>query len=217
MVIRNPLIDCEVLSCARVLIELGARTSLVCEITGLSDTKARAMYRACYKRKPVSGQRKKISTYLSSTEAKLHTFVVCNAFHFVKAQAKLNAYETLLVTYRRYVEACDSADTDPLYDVNCVHRISALLRTNDIQMGNCSRCQNTYPIFLSGEGSGNTPLGRKLCPACEEYSHDYCNCGERRWNVGEHKKDCPECTADRKKGRRLLSRGHRVDGDYIYG
>ena len=193
MTIKNPLIDYEVLHVAREMVELGARTSIVVAVTGLSATKARAMYRARYGAPQKTGNMTTLArSFVASPEHALHTTLLCSVHRWLTVFDKRGHVDNLLGAFKLYKRICTHQCGDPVFDLNDAYQMIRLLRTEQLRFKDCHRCRCEFVVASDQWLSEPLPLGTYLCPACQLRANAYCEC-ERVGPVNDRRRLCRVC------------------------
>lgn len=167
MSVMNPLIEWEVLRVAREMIELDARTRIVCAVTGLSETRARALYRASHGKARRSGNTSTLaSSFVSTPTRSLHTSVVCGIHRWLVAFRGKGDADTLLGACRLYVRVCRCQGVDANFDINDVYQIIRLVNGGRLVMSSCERCRCDYARDPDADWHSPQRSKSRLCPAC---------------------------------------------------
>lgn len=184
------------------LVRLGARASMVCQLTGLNKNVVSGLYRPLTGMPSPSGQVPFTDTwYLRSPRRLLHANVVWRLFQHMGRMERTVA-NVLIHVYKAYVEIVDT----PLLSLTRVSFVPRLVRINSWYEQTCEHCCMSYIGPLDKSGS--------ICPACTEYFNHRCrSCGatiERR-TTGRRKTLCSDCYEQRRRSKRRLTHGG-IDG-----
>ncbi len=180
------------------LVQLGARASMVCQLTGLTKNVVRGLYQPLTGMPSPSGQVPFTDTwYIRSPRRLLHANVVWRLFQHLGKMERTVANVHIHV-YKAYVEIVDT----PVLNLTRVSFVPTLVRINSWYEQTCEHCGMSYIGPLDKRGS--------TCPACTEYFKHRCrSCGvtlERR-TTGRRKTLCPDCYEQQRKIKRRLADG----------
>jgi hypothetical protein len=184
------------------LIQLGARASMVCQLTGLNKNIVSGLYQPLTGMPSPSGQVPFTDTwYLKNNRRLLHANVVWRLFQQLERMERTVA-NVLVHVYKAYVEIVDT----PLLNLTRASFVPRLVRIKAWYEQACDHCGMTYIGPLEKSGS--------ICPACTEYFNYRCrSCGaaiEYR-PTGRRKMLCTDCYERQKRSKRRLAHGG-IDG-----
>lgn len=184
------------------LVQLGARASMVCQLTGLTKKVVSGLYPRITGLPSPPGQVPFTDTwYLKSNRRLLHANVVWRLFQHLE-QIQRTAANVLIHVYEAYVEIVD----DPLLNLTRASFVPRLVTIKAWYEQTCDHCGMSYIGPLDNGGS--------ICPACTEYFNHRCrSCGavlEYR-PTGRRKAACSECYGRQRRNKQRLTYGG-VDG-----
>lgn len=166
------------------LIELGAKPIQVHDLTGVTKSTVKHLYRKIQGRTPSGGQLPFTDTwYMQSNKRLLHANI---AWRFGNAlnSSKCDPAEFLIDLYEAYLLSVQK----PLLDISHVDFISHLLRADIWQIHSCKYCGEEY-VSPGADTSG-------ACPACRaQHVYRCVHCGEqlRPKHFGRPLEHCPAC------------------------
>ncbi len=189
--------DCQVELCLQAtksfhairLIQLGARASLVCQVTGLEKTVIHRLYRQLRGYPSPSGQLPFTDTWYRENDLRmLQATLIWNLYQrFLKT--KRSHARTLIDVYESYAELVDQ----PLLDLSRTVFVPQMI-TMQLWHERVCRCCGT--VFLE------SIVGRRwTCPGCRLYHRYRCvQCGTRLEfkPTGRRRKLCHHCRDTRK-------------------
>ena len=200
--------DIEIVSRARRsleavhLIRLGARATLVCQLTGLGKKTVSDLYARLTVSPPPRGQLPFTdSWYLYSNLRMLHANVVWQLYQHFGA---LGHRESVLVihVYQTYLQITEA----PILTLARAYFVPRLISINAWFENSCTHCGLRYIGPL-----GNYP---SICPACVEYFKHRCqSCGaeiESR-RLGRRKTHCQRCHGKRYRARKKARQASHVN------
>jgi DNA-directed RNA polymerase subunit RPC12/RpoP len=169
---------------AILLIELGARSPLVCRLTKLPRATVKQLYRRIHGRPSPAGQGPFTDAwYLQNGEHMLHANIVWRLNEALEG-LKREPSERLINLYEMYVITVD----EPLLDVAHVELVPRLLKAGIWLTHSCASCGDYYV-------SPVTDI-ENVCPACA-MQHLYrcpdCNSALKPHEVGRRVEHCPQC------------------------
>lgn len=180
------------------LVQLGARASLVCQLTGLTKKVVSRLYPLLTGMPSPPGQVPFTDTwYLKSNRRMLHANVVwCLYQHLEKIGRSKSSI--LIHVYESYTEIMDA----PLLTLTRAFFVPRLITINAWYEQSCDHCGISYIGPLGNDGS--------TCPACTEYFKRRCrSCGtaiEYR-PTGRWKVTCTGCHEQQKQSKKRLACG----------
>ena len=191
--------DIEVVSQARRsleavhLIRLGARATLVCQLTGLGKKTVSALYPRLTGLPSPSGQVPFTDTwYVKSNLRMLHANVVWQLYqHFGSSDHTRPGL--VIHVYQTYLQITE----EPILTLTRAYFVPRLISINAWYEQSCTHCGMRY----IGPPGNNL----SICPSCVEYFKHRCqSCGGIIENhpVGRRKTRCTQCHEQRKKSRK---------------
>lgn len=169
---------------AMLLIELGARSSLVCRLTGLPKATAKRLYRRIHGHYSPGGQAPFTDTwYLQNEQRMLHANIVWQLYKALELLERGPA-ENLINLYEMYLLAVQ----EPLLDLGHIEFVPRLVQAGIWQPRVCEFCRGEYV-------SPGTDI-ENVCPACtlqHLYRCPYCNSALKPREVGRRMEHCPQC------------------------
>jgi hypothetical protein len=165
------------------LIELGARASLVCQLTLLPRTTIKAWYQQIHGRSSPPGLSPFSDTWYVRTERhKLHTNIVWRLEQNTR-QPGGNRATHLICVYEAYL--CTT--TRPLLNITRTHFVSRLLAIGAWRTAECCGCAAVY--------IGPVTELQHLCPACQLDRVRRCACGAalKQKGIGRRIRTCDRC------------------------
>lgn len=184
------------------LVKLGARASLVCQLTGLTKKVVSGLYPLLTGMSSPPGQVPFTDTwYLKCNRRLLHANLVWRLFQHLE-KIKRTAAKVLIHVYEAYVEIVDA----PLLNLTRAFFVPCLVRIKAWYEQTCDHCGMSYIGPLENGGS--------ICPACTEYFNHRCrSCGgalEYR-PKGRRKAVCSDCYERQRRNKKRLTYGG-IDG-----
>ncbi len=136
------------------LVQLGARSALVCQLTGLTKTVVARLYLPLMGMPSPPGQVPFTDTwYLRNNNRMLHANVVWQLFQRFE-RLGCNSARLLIHVYRAYLQIVDT----PLLTLTRAFFVPRLVTINAWYGQTCDYCRVTYIGPLGNDGS--------ICPAC---------------------------------------------------
>ncbi|WP_369157086.1 FlhC family transcriptional regulator [Candidatus Thiodiazotropha sp. LNASS1] len=184
------------------LVKLGARASLVCQLTGLTKKVVSGLYPLLTGMSSPPGQVPFTDTwYLKCNRRLLHANLVWRLFQHLEI-IKRTAAKVLIHVYEVYVEIVDA----PLLNLTRAFFVPRLVRIKAWYEQTCDHCGMSYIGPLDNGGS--------VCPACKEYFNHRCrSCGGalEYHPMGRRKVVCSECYERQRRNKKRLNYGG-IDG-----
>lgn len=175
---------------AAQLVQLGARTALVSQLTGLSRKVVSQLHLPLTGMPSPAGQVPFTDTwYLRNNQRLLHANVVWKLFQGFK-NADRSSASVLSHVYKTYLDIMD----EPLLSLSRAYFAPRLVTINAWYEQACNYCSQSYIGPLGSEGS--------ICPACIEYFSYRCrSCGStiKSHGNGRRKAACTSCHERKKK------------------
>ncbi len=180
------------------LVKLGARSALVCQLTGLTKQAIARLYPPLTGMSSPPGQVPFTDTWYTKNNSRmLHANVVWQLFQQFE-RIGCSSTHVLIHVYRAYLQIVDS----PLLSLTRAFLVPRLLTINAWYKQTCDHCSTVYIGPLGSDGA--------ICPACTEYFNHRCrSCGaaiEYR-PIGRRKAACSGCYSDQKRSRAHLTYG----------
>ncbi len=180
------------------LVRLGARTALVCQLTGLTKKVVTRLYPLLTGMPSPPGQVPFTDTwYLKSNQRMLHANVVWRLYQLLERIGRSTA-SVLIHVYEAYMEFMEA----PLLTLTRAFFVPRLLTINAWYEQTCNHCGMSYIGPLGNDGS--------TCPACTEYFKRRCrSCGtaiEYR-HAGRWKTICTGCHEQQKQSKKRFRCG----------
>ncbi len=180
------------------LVQLGARASMVCQLTSLTKKVVGGLYPLLTGSPSPPGQVPFTDTwYLKSNRRLLHANVVWRLFQHLK-QREHTAAKVLIHVYEAYVDIVDA----PLLNLTRASFVPRLVTIKAWYKQTCDHCGMSYIGPLDHGGS--------ICPACIEYFKHRCrSCGasiEYR-STGRRKIVCSDCCEQQKRNKKRPTYG----------
>ena len=175
------------------LVQLGARTTLVCQLTGLTKKVVGRMYPMLTGMPSPPGQVPFTDTwYLKSNQRMLHANVVWRLYKHLEKIGR-SASCVLIHVYEAYSAIVDA----PILTLTRAFFVPRLIAINAWYEQSCDHCDISYIGPLGNDGS--------TCPACTEYFKHRCrSCGtsiEYR-PAGRWKETCAGCQEQQKLNKK---------------
>lgn len=200
--------DIEVVSQARRsleaihLIRLGARATLVCQLTGLGKKTVRDLYLRITGLQSPSGQVPFTDTwYLNGNLRMIHANVVWQLNqHF--SSSDHTGPGLVIHVYQTYLQITD----EPILTLTRAYFVPRLISINAWYEQSCTDCGLRY----IGPPGNNL----SICPACVEYFKHRCqSCGAVIENhpLGRRKNSCTQCLEQRKTARKRAKQASHVN------
>lgn len=175
---------------AAILVQLGARTALVCQLTGLSRKLVSQLHIPLTGMTSPPGQVPFTDTwYLRSNQRQIHANVVWKLFQRLENVGHSSA-SMLAHVYKTYLAIMD----EPVLSLSRAYFAPRLVTINAWYEQTCDYCNQSYIGPLDSQGS--------ICPACVEYFSFRCrNCGSaiKSHANGRRKSACTSCHEKKKK------------------
>lgn len=180
------------------LVQLGARASLVCQLTGLTKKVVSRLYPLLTEMPSPPGQVPFTDTwYLKSNQRMLHANVVWRLYQRLEKIGRSKS-SVLIHVYEFYTEIMDV----PLLTLTRAFFVPRLITINAWYEQSCDHCGISYIGPLGNDGS--------ICPACTEYFKRRCRrCGtaiEYR-PAGRWKAICTGCHEQQKQRKKRFTCG----------
>lgn len=180
------------------LVQLGARASLVCQLTGLTKNVVSRLYPLLTGMPSPPGQVPFTDTwYLKSNRRMLHANVVWSLYQHLEKIGRSKS-SVLIHVYESYTEIMDA----PLLTLTRAFFVPRLITINAWYEQSCDHCGISYIGPLGNDGS--------TCPACTEYFKRRCRrCGTAiaYRSVGRWKAICMGCHEQQKQSKKRLTCG----------
>ena len=180
------------------LIQLGARATLVCQLTGLTKKMVGRLYPRLTGMPSPPGQVPFTDTwYLKNNQRMLDANLVWRLFHQLD-HAERSVSSVLIHVYEAYLEITDG----PVLSLTRAFFVPRLVTMHIWHEQSCDHC--SMPFIAPGEHDGAT------CPVCIEYFNHRCRCcgtAIRHRTSGRRKAVCSDCYEDHRKGRKQLIQG----------
>lgn len=180
------------------LVQMGARASLVCRLTGLTRKVVSSLYPPLTGMPSPPGLMPFTDTwYVKSNQRLLHANVVWHLYRLLR-QAENSAASVLIHVYEAYLEIVDA----PILTLTRAFFVPRLVTINAWYEQTCDYCGMSYIGPLGNNDS--------VCPACAEYFNHRCrSCGTaiEYHRAGRHKVVCSECYKKQKRCRNNLTYG----------
>lgn len=175
---------------AAQLVQLGARTALVSQLTGLSRKVVKQLHLPLTGMPSPAGQVPFTDTwYLKNNQRLLHANVVWKLFQGFK-HADRSPASILTHVYRTYLDIMD----EPVLSLSRAYFAPRLVTINAWYEQICDYCSQSYIGPLGSQGS--------ICPACIEYFSFRCrSCGStiKSHGNGRRKATCIGCYEKKKQ------------------
>jgi Flagellar transcriptional activator (FlhC) len=180
------------------LVQLGARGSLVCQLTGLTKKVVSRLYPTLTGMPSPPGQVPFTDTwYLRSNQRMLHANVVWRLYQHLE-QSGCSTARVLIYVYETYTQIMDA----PLLTLTRAFFVPRLIAINAWYEQACDHCGMSYIGPLGNDGS--------TCPACAEYFKYRCrSCGTaiEYHPAGRWKAVCSSCYEQQKRSKKRLTGG----------
>ncbi len=179
------------------LVRLGARASLVCQLTGLTKNVVSRLYPLLTGMPSSPGQVPFTDTwYLKNNQRMLHANVVWHLYQHLEKIGRSKS-SVLIHVYESYMEIMDA----PILTLTRAFFVPRLITINAWYEQSCDHCGISY---IGPLDNGST------CPACTEYFKRRCRrCGTAiaYRSAGRWKAVCMECHEQQTQSRKRLTRG----------
>jgi len=173
------------------LIQAGARTTLVYQLTNLPKKYVKRLYVQLIGHPSPRGMTPFTDAWFRESEQRmLHAATVWRIYRLVESVGRSKARE-LLDIYDLYCYCV----TQPLLDIT---RIVAVLKLVTMSVWEAKHCEHCQKLYL-------TPVDENLgcsCPGCRIYHRFRCSeCGAALsiYTLGRPRQNCPSCTAKHKR------------------
>lgn len=181
------------------LVQLGARSALVCQLTGLGKKVVGRLYQPLTGMPSPPGQIPFTDTwYLKSNRRMLDANLVWRLFHQLE-HAEQSVATSLIQVYEAYLEISE----EPALSLTRAFFVPRLVTMHLWHQQACDYCAMPFIAPLEHDGA--------TCPACIEYFNHRCRgCGiaMKYRTAGRRKAVCSNCHGSQGKGRKPLVYGN---------
>jgi hypothetical protein len=148
---------------AKALTELGARTTIVASVCGISKKSAINLHKEIFGESPKAGQLPYDEDWLfKSPSYCFHASIFANIYQHLKDNTHaLSKAELYVQAYRLYEETLpDAIKRKKILDINRAWHILQQIHLHQLTPKSCPTCRSTYLSIR------NFPEMYKLCPVC---------------------------------------------------
>jgi len=196
--------SCSVQPCAHAvktheavrLIQAGARTALICQLTGLPKKYVKRIYHLLLGEAPPRGMSPYTDAWFRESETRMLQAATVWRIHNLVSPLGRSKARTLLDVYDVYRYSTNK----PLLDITRIVAVINLVKTCVWEPKQCQHCHKFY-LTPADENLGDT------CPGCRIYYRFRCpHCGAALGNytLGRPRSACADCATQNKNNRRQL-------------